>query len=66
MHNFDDLASKFKSVKLSKDKQGNDILKIYRSKNREKMGQLGRSKIEEVFNLEHCVDEYEKIYLENI
>lgn len=29
MHNFDDLASKFKSVKLSKDKQGNDILKIY-------------------------------------
>ena len=29
MHNFDDLASKFKSVKLSKDKQGNDILNIY-------------------------------------
>ena len=29
MHNFDDLASKFQSVKLSKDKQGNDILNIY-------------------------------------
>ncbi|GEM_PF-4953614 len=29
MHNFDDLASKFQSVTLSKDKQGNDILNIY-------------------------------------
>lgn len=29
MHNFDDLASKFQSVTLSKDKQGNDNLKIY-------------------------------------
>ena len=29
MHNFDDLASKFQSVTLSKDKQGNDVLKIY-------------------------------------
>ena len=42
------------------------ILKVYRKKDKEKLGELGRKKIEKIFNLDSCVKEYENIYLENV
>ena len=50
----------------SPSKLASAILKAYNSKNRDKIGSLGRSKIESIFNFEHCVDQYEKVYNDNV
>ena len=49
----------------SPDQLAEAILKIYYSADRKKMGQAGRSRIEKVFNLERCVEQYEKVYIEH-
>ena len=42
---------------------GKAILKLYKSKVRDKMGEKARSRVKSMFSLDRCIVDYEKLYL---